>query len=69
MADDAACIARIREYLSYFPAHNGEPPPRRATADPVDRRDEALLDVAAESNRKAYDVEDVIGGSSTTASS
>ena len=34
--------------------------PRRATADPVDRRDEALLDVLPESNRKPYDVEDVI---------
>ena len=31
-----------------------------ATADPVDRRDEALLDVLPESNRKPYDVEDVI---------
>src|SRR6478672_5127030 len=60
VADDPECIARIREYLSYFPAHNGEPPPRRATPDPVDRRDEALLDVLPESNRKPYDVEDVI---------
>jgi methylmalonyl-CoA decarboxylase subunit alpha len=60
VADDAECIARIREYLSYFPRHNGEPPPRRETSDPVDRRDEALLDVLPESNRKPYDVEDVI---------
>src|SRR6476619_6952610 len=60
VADDPECIARIREYLSYFPAHNGERPPRRATADPVDRRDEALLDVLPESNRKPYDVEHVI---------
>jgi methylmalonyl-CoA decarboxylase subunit alpha len=60
VADDEECIARIREYLSYFPSHNGEVPPRRETADPVDRRDEALLDVLPESNRKPYDVEDVI---------
>jgi acetyl-CoA carboxylase carboxyltransferase component len=60
VADDEECIARIREYLSYFPSHNGEPPPRRATDDPIDRRDDALLDVLPESNRKPYDVEDVI---------
>jgi methylmalonyl-CoA decarboxylase subunit alpha len=60
VADDEECIARIREYLAYFPAHNGEPPPRRETADPVDRRDEALLDLMPESNRKPYDVYDVI---------
>jgi methylmalonyl-CoA decarboxylase subunit alpha len=60
VADDEECIARIREYLSYFPAHNGEPPPRRDTEDPVDRRDEALLDVLPGSNRKPYDVYDVI---------
>src|SRR5690349_17137295 len=60
VADDEECIARIREYLSYFPSHNAEAPPRRETADPIDRRDEALLDVLPESNRKPYDVEDVI---------
>jgi acetyl-CoA carboxylase carboxyltransferase component len=59
-ASDEECIARIREYLSYFPAHNGATPPRRATSDRVDRRDEALLDVLPETDRKPYDVEDVI---------
>ena len=60
VAGDEECVARIREYLSYFPAHNREAPPRRATSDPADRRDEALLDVLPESGRKPYDVEDVI---------
>ncbi|MEA2383306.1 MAG: methylmalonyl-CoA decarboxylase subunit alpha, partial [Solirubrobacteraceae bacterium] len=60
VADDEECIARIREYLSYFPRHNGEPPPVAPCTDPIDRRDEALLDVLPESNRKPYDVEDVI---------
>src|SRR4051812_24980253 len=60
VADDAECIARIREYLAYFPSHNGEAPPRREAADPIDRCDEALLDVLPESNRKPYDVYDVI---------
>jgi methylmalonyl-CoA decarboxylase subunit alpha len=60
VADDEACIAAIREYLSFMPSHNGEPPPRRATEDPVDRMDEGLLDVLPESNRKPYDMYDVI---------
>src|SRR3954469_12593 len=60
VADDAECIGRVREYLSFFPAHNGEPPPRCATSDPAARAEEALLDVLPESNRKPYDVYDVI---------
>jgi methylmalonyl-CoA decarboxylase subunit alpha len=59
-ADDEECVARIREYLSYFPAHNREPPPVAPCADPVDRRDEALLDVLPDSNRRPYDVYEVI---------
>jgi acetyl-CoA carboxylase carboxyltransferase component len=59
--DDEACIDAIKRYLSYMPSHNGEPPPRRATADPADRMDEGLLDVLPESNRKPYDMYDVIG--------
>jgi acetyl-CoA carboxylase carboxyltransferase component len=57
---DEACIAAIKQYLSFFPAHNGEPPPRRETADPIDRLDDELLDVIPESNRKPYDMYDVI---------
>lgn len=60
VADDEECIARIKQYLSYFPAHNGEPPPVRESADPIDRAEESLLDVLPESNRKPYDVYDVI---------
>src|SRR4051794_18163023 len=58
--DDEACIAAIKQYLSFFPAHNGEPPPRRETADPIDRLDDELLDVIPESNRKPYDMYEVI---------
>src|ERR671924_598591 len=43
-----------------MPSHNGEAPPRRATADPAERMDEGLLDVLPESNRKPYDIYDVI---------
>jgi acetyl-CoA carboxylase carboxyltransferase component len=60
VADDEECIARIRQYLSYFPANCEQPPPMRAASDPVDRREDALLDILPESNRKPYDMYDVI---------
>jgi acetyl-CoA carboxylase carboxyltransferase component len=60
VASDEECIQRIKQYLSFFPAHCEEAPPRRAVSDPVDRADEALLDVLPETNRKPYDAYDVI---------
>jgi acetyl-CoA carboxylase carboxyltransferase component len=60
VADDQECIARIKEYLSYFPSHNEEAAPVRECTDPADRRDEELLDVLPESNRKPYDMYEVI---------
>jgi acetyl-CoA carboxylase carboxyltransferase component len=60
VADDRECLERIKQYLSYMPSHNEEAPPLRATADPVDRMDEGLLDVLPESNRKPYDMYEVI---------
>jgi methylmalonyl-CoA decarboxylase subunit alpha len=58
--DDEECIARTKQYLSYLPSHNREAPPRRATADPIERTEEELLDVLPESNRMPYDMYDVI---------
>jgi acetyl-CoA carboxylase carboxyltransferase component len=60
VGSDEECIAAIKEYLSFFPSHNQEPPPVQATDDPVDRMDEELLDVLPESNRKPYDMYEVI---------
>jgi acetyl-CoA carboxylase carboxyltransferase component len=57
---DGECIEAIRSYLSYFPSHCEEPPPRREVVDPIDRREEELLDVLPESPRKPYDMYDVI---------
>src|SRR5216684_959203 len=59
-ANDAACIAAVREYLSYFPSRAGEKPPRRACSDPADRRDDALLDVIPENPRRAFDMHQII---------
>src|SRR5260221_5162517 len=57
---DEDCILAVKEYLSYFPSHNQEPAPFVPTGDPVDRMDEELLDVLPESNRKPYDMYEVI---------
>ncbi len=60
VADDPECIEQIKRYLSYFPSSCGEAPPVRPSSDPVDRGDEDLLDVLPESNRKPYDMYEVI---------
>ena len=60
VGSDEECIEAIKEYLSFFPSHNQEPPPIAVTQDPVDRMDEELLDVLPESNRKPYDMYEVI---------
>ncbi len=60
VADDAECLRVVRDYLSYFPQHNGEPPPVRATSDPVDRRVEELYDIVPTAPRRAYDMRKVI---------
>jgi acetyl-CoA carboxylase carboxyltransferase component len=60
VADDEECIARIKEYLSYMPPNCEERPPVRAVSDPIERAEDALLDVLPESNRKPYDMYEVI---------
>ncbi len=59
--DDEECIDSIKGYLSYLPVpQRASAPPLRGAADPVERMDEELLDVLPESNRKPYDMYDVI---------
>lgn len=53
---DAACIDAAKKYLSYFPSNCDEVPPEFPVTDPIDRRDEALLDLLPESTRKPYDM-------------
>jgi len=60
VADDPECVERIKQYLSYFPQSCEELPPIGECTDPVDRADEELLDVLPESNRKPYDMYEVI---------
>jgi acetyl-CoA carboxylase carboxyltransferase component len=60
VADDADCITQIKRYLGFFPSNCGQAPPVAQCTDPVDRADDALLDVLPESNRKPYDMYEVI---------
>ena len=60
VADDDACIASVRRFLSFLPAHNRDAPPRRTTDDPRDRRVEGLAKLVPLSPRAAYDIRKVI---------
>jgi acetyl-CoA carboxylase carboxyltransferase component len=54
--NDAACLAAVKKYLSFLPSNCDEAPPEVACDDPIDRRDEALLDLLPDSTRKPYDM-------------
>ncbi len=60
VADDPACIDAIKQYLGYFPSNCEASPPVTTGEDPVDHGDEELLDVLPDSNRKPYDMYEVI---------
>jgi propionyl-CoA carboxylase beta subunit len=54
------CLTAIRTLLSFLPSNNLDSPPVRGSADPPDRRDEALLDIVPDEANKPYDMHDVI---------
>ncbi len=58
--DDADCCAMIRELMSFLPSNNLEDPPKRATNDPWDRREDSLNTIVPEDPLKPYDITDVI---------
>jgi acetyl-CoA carboxylase carboxyltransferase component len=58
--DERTCLEDVRYLLSLLPANNRELPPSAPADDPVDRRNDALLDLLPDSPGRAYDVRDVI---------
>jgi len=60
VGSDEECIQAIKDYLSFFPSNCEEAPPTRAPSDPVERQDEELLEIVPDSNRKPYDMYEVI---------
>lgn len=57
---DAEAIEVTKRYLSYMPSHCGERPPIAPCADPIDRAEDALLELVPENPKKTYDMYEVI---------
>ena len=58
--DDPACIASVREFLSFLPSNNRQPAPRAETTDTRDRRVDGLYKLVPTNPRAAYDMRKVI---------
>jgi propionyl-CoA carboxylase beta chain len=59
--DDRACLALVRELLSYLPSNNLEQAPPRKTDDPPDRDEAALDTLVPAETAKPYDMKQLIG--------
>ncbi len=57
---EAACLAGIRELLSYLPQNNNENPPAIECKDPADREDDSLDSLVPSDSMKPYDMKGVI---------
>jgi len=58
--DDQACLATIRELLSFIPDNNREDPPRLPTEDPTNRLEEELNTIVPDNPNLPYDIKDII---------
>jgi propionyl-CoA carboxylase beta chain len=60
---EPACLAAVRSLMAYLPQNNLDDLPATADTpidDPVDRREERLLDLIPDSPTKAYDMHEVL---------
>src|SRR6186997_46844 len=58
--DDRACLALIRDLLSYLPSNNTEDPPLHKSEDPADREDAALDALIPAEPSRPYDIKSLI---------
>jgi len=58
--DEPACLALLRELLSFMPQNNLEEAPRKPTSDPLGRACPELDEVVPTNPNKPYDIKDVI---------
>ena len=58
--DDRACLALIRDLLSYLPSNNTEDPPLHRSDDPADREDAALDTLIPAEPSRPYDMKSLI---------
>ena len=60
VANDTACLLRIRELLSYMPSNNLEDPPQGTSNDDPEREDESLDSLIPDDPNKPYDIKKLI---------
>jgi acetyl-CoA carboxylase carboxyltransferase component len=58
--DDAACIAAVRDFLSFMPSNNRETAPRVKSSDRRDRRIDDIEKIVPASPRVAYDMRKLV---------
>jgi len=58
--NDRACLAKIRDLMSFLPQNNLEDPPRLEPSDDPQRRDERLREVVPADPAKPYDIREII---------
>lgn len=54
------CLKAIAQFLSYLPKNSADPLPIQSCDDPVDRREDKLLELVSANSRKVYDMRKVI---------
>ncbi|HEX2223275.1 MAG TPA: acyl-CoA carboxylase subunit beta [Thermoanaerobaculia bacterium] len=60
--NDAACLAAIRELLSYLPSNNLDDPPAGTSDDDPNRENESLNTLIPDDPNKPYDIKQLITG-------
>jgi len=58
--DEQQCLGAISRFLSYLPSNSAQDAPVQPCRDPVDRRNEELLDLVSANSREVYDMRKVI---------
>jgi propionyl-CoA carboxylase beta chain len=58
--NDEACLAKIRELMTFLPQNNMEDPPRKTTSDDPRRRNEKIQEIVPADPNKPYDMREVI---------
>ena len=56
---DEEALHVVRQFLSYLPSHQGEPPPRASVAEGSDDAIADILDIVPESRAQVYDMREV----------
>ncbi|MEM7215923.1 MAG: carboxyl transferase domain-containing protein [Pseudomonadota bacterium] len=58
--DEVDCLNQIRSFLSYLPPNVWELAPVKSCTDPVDRQEDALLDIVPKDRRRAFDMRKLV---------